>query len=98
MSISTREEDEKIREVDADPSFFRTVLCFLLVFATHLLHQKAFLSVNAAEVTCYPSHLAGEMVRKNVMTPIFGREKSTKRWAVPSLFFARFSGMLVLSH
>ena len=69
MSISTKEEGEKSREVDANPSFVRTVLCFLLVFATHLFHQEAFLSVNAVEVACFPYRLAGEMVRKNVMTP-----------------------------
>jgi hypothetical protein len=69
MSISTKEEVEKPREVDADPSFVRTALCFLLVFATHLFHQEAFFSANAAEVACFPYRLAGEIVRKNVMTP-----------------------------
>jgi hypothetical protein len=72
MSISTREEGEQTREGDAEPSFVRTALCFLLVFAIHLFHQETFLSVNAAEVACFPYRLAGEMVRKNVMTLYLG--------------------------
>jgi hypothetical protein len=55
MSISTREAGEKPREGDADPSFVSTALGFLLVFATPMFHQEAFLSVNAAEVACFPS-------------------------------------------
>ena len=54
---------------DAEPSFVRTAIGFLLVFATHMFHLEAFLSVNAVEVACFPYRLAGEMVRKNVMTP-----------------------------
>ncbi len=69
MSISIRAEGEPSREGDAAPSFVRTTLCFLLVFATHLFHQEAFLSVNAAEGACFPYRLAGAMVRKNGMTP-----------------------------
>jgi hypothetical protein len=69
MSISLREEGEPSREGDAAPSLVRTALCFLLVFAIHLFHQEAFLSVNAAEGACFPYRLAREMVRKNGMTP-----------------------------
>ena len=49
-----------------------TALCFLLVFATHLFHQEAFLSVNAAEVACFPCRLAGEMVTKKCYDPGYG--------------------------
>ena len=69
MSISTREESKKPRAVDADPLFVRTALCSLLVFATHMFHQEAFLFVYAAEVARFPYRLAGGMVRINVMTP-----------------------------
>lgn len=70
MSISTKQVGENLREGDTGPSFVRTALCLLLVFATHLFHQEACFSAHAAEVACFPSRLAGEMVRKNGMTPI----------------------------
>jgi hypothetical protein len=51
-------------------SLFRTNLFFLLVFVTHMFHQEAFFSANAAEAASFSYRLAGKMVRKNGTTPI----------------------------
>jgi hypothetical protein len=35
-----------------------------------MFNQETFFSANVAEVACFPYRLAGEIVRKNVMTQL----------------------------